>query len=65
MTLPAPPPVTELTYSQYQGWTCCWCRARLTKGGVPAGISRGHSGAYVLDIEVYSCGPRCPKRPRP
>jgi hypothetical protein len=64
MTRSAPPPVTELTYGQYQGWNCCWCRARLTNGGVSAGVSRGEAGTYVLDIEVYACGPKCPRRPR-
>lgn len=61
---PTPPPATELTYRQYQGWDCCWCGASLSAGGVSAGISRGTVGAHKLDVEVYACGRRCPKRPR-
>ncbi|OUC95100.1 hypothetical protein CA983_33995 [Streptomyces swartbergensis] len=64
MRRPTPPPVTELTYGQYQGWHCCWCSASLRGGGVPAGIAPGQAGAYDLSINVYACGPRCPKRPR-
>jgi hypothetical protein len=59
MTLSAPPPpATDLTLRQYQGWDCCWCGASLLKkGGVSAGISRGSVGAHNLDIEVYACQP--------
>jgi hypothetical protein len=61
---PTPPPVAELTHGQYSGWNCCWCNTSLKAGGVSAGISRGEAGSYVLDMEVYACGPRCPKRRR-
>jgi hypothetical protein len=52
------PAVTALTYGQCQGWSCVWCRVRLTAGAVSAGIARGRSGAHVLDTEVYAC-PDC------
>ncbi|OXS35364.1 hypothetical protein CHR28_10170 [Streptomyces sp. XY006] len=55
MTLPTPPPVSDLTYGQYQGWNCCWCNARLTGGAVPAGIAQGASGAHDLSMQVYAC----------
>jgi hypothetical protein len=55
--MPEPPPPTELTYGQYQGWNCCWCGTSLKDGGVEAGVSRGEAGTYVLDIEVYACEP--------
>ncbi|MBC2903540.1 hypothetical protein [Streptomyces cupreus] len=62
---PKPPPVDQLNYAQHSGWRCCWCNKSLMGGARSAGISRGSSGVHVLDIEVYECGPRCPKRPRP
>ncbi|MGD1220018.1 hypothetical protein AB9Q10_16495 [Streptomyces krungchingensis] len=55
---PSPPPVERLTYAQYSGWACCWCTKKLWHGAVSAGISRGSSGAHVLDIEVYA-HPEC------
>lgn len=59
-----PPRVADLTRAQYSGWDCCWCRKRLTRGARSAGRATGSSGAYDLSVEVYECGPRCPKRPR-
>jgi hypothetical protein len=60
LTPPEPPPTRELTYWQYSGWACCWCGKSLlnVRGTVPAGISRGRSGAHIFDIEVYAC-PSC------
>ncbi|MDX2759156.1 hypothetical protein PV729_45060 [Streptomyces europaeiscabiei] len=60
-TLPSPPPTSELTYGQYQGWNCCWCGVRLTTGAVEAGVSRGGVGAHVHDNRVYAC-PDCAAR---
>ncbi|MGW2379323.1 hypothetical protein [Streptomyces sp. NPDC001658] len=60
---PEPPPVDQLSRAQFDGWACCWCGTRLWSGARSAGIARGSSGAHVLDIEVYECGPRCPERP--
>ncbi|WP_158810593.1 hypothetical protein [Streptomyces leeuwenhoekii] len=63
-TLPEPPPYAELTYHQRTGWACCWCGTSLLRtGGVPAGRARGRSGTHVLDVDVYACGPACPKLP--
>ncbi|WP_157852688.1 hypothetical protein RFN58_06730 [Streptomyces iakyrus] len=59
-----PPPVIELTYGQYQGWNCCYCNSSLAGGGLPAGTSRGNSGAHHLDINVYACPP-CTAARRP
>lgn len=61
---PKPPPATDLTRAQYSGWACCWCGTSLQYGGVSVGIARGRLGVHVLDIEVYACGRKCPKRPR-
>lgn len=62
---PKPPPATELTRAQYDGWACCWCgQSLLQKGGRPAGRAQGRAGAHDLSVDVYECGPRCPKRPR-
>jgi len=63
---PTPPPVSELSKAQYDGWACCWCGKDLlgVRGTVSAGIARGLSGVHVLDIEVWACGPKCPQRPR-
>lgn len=60
-TLPAPPPTSELTYGQYQGFNCCWCNTRLTTGAIEAGVSRGGVGAHVHDNTVYAC-PDCAER---
>ena len=57
-TLPSPPPTSELTYGQYQGFNCCWCNTVLTTGAVDAGVSRGGVGAHVHDNRVYAC-PTC------
>jgi hypothetical protein len=53
--LPTPPPTSELTYGQYQGFNCCWCNTVLTTGAVEAGVSRGGVGAHVHDNLVYAC----------
>lgn len=53
--LPTPPPTSELTYGQYQGFNCCWCNTKLTTGAVEAGVSRGGVGAHVHDNRVYAC----------
>lgn len=54
-----PPPAADLSYAQYSGWACCWCGTSLLYcSATSAGISRGRSGAHVLDIEVYAC-PLC------
>lgn len=52
---PKLPPARDLNYEQYSGRACCWCSKTLSSGAVPAGISRGSSGAHVLDNEVYAC----------
>ena len=52
------PPVSLLSYWQYKGWDCVWCKTRLTTGAVCAGIALGDSGAHSLDTEVYAC-PDC------
>lgn len=64
--LPSPPPVSQLSKAQYAGWNCCWCNASLmnVRSTVSAGISRGNSGAHVLDSEVFACGPNCPSMHR-
>ena len=61
---PKPPPATDLTRAQYDGWACCWCGGSLWEGARSAGVARGSVGAHVLDIEVYECGPRCRARPK-
>ncbi|CAL9476008.1 hypothetical protein SUDANB6_02937 [Streptomyces sp. enrichment culture] len=64
MNLPEPPPFADLTYHQRAGWACCWCGTSLMRiDAVPAGRSRGRSGAHVLDVDVYACGPTCPQLP--
>ncbi|MFJ8057361.1 hypothetical protein [Streptomyces sp. NPDC096142] len=62
---PEPPPVEQLSRAQYDGWACCWCGKSLLHGSgvVSAGIARGNSGVHVLDVEVFACGPACPRRP--
>lgn len=60
---PEPPPVDRLTRAQYSGWACVWCGETLWHGAASAGISRGYSGTYALDNEVYECSPPCGKRP--
>lgn len=60
---PKPPPARELNARQYSGWQCCWCGETLGKGARSAGRAEGHLDAHDLSIEVYECGPRCPKRP--
>jgi hypothetical protein len=66
MRRPKPPPVTELTKAQHDGWACCWCGMSLLKqGGRSAGRAEGSAGAHDLSVEVYECGPRCPERPAP
>ncbi|MFJ7049070.1 hypothetical protein ACIQVC_37530 [Streptomyces sp. NPDC101112] len=60
------PPVEQLSYGQYKGLACVWCKAKLTTGAVSAGIARGQSGAHILDTEVYACPNCAPKSaPRP
>ncbi len=49
------PPVRDLTRGQHDGHACVWCGKPLWRGAVSAGVSRGRSGAHVLDIEVYAC----------
>jgi hypothetical protein len=61
---PKPPPATELTRAQYDGYACCWCGTSLWQGAISVGRARGSIGAHVLDVEVYACSKRCPKRPR-
>ncbi|MEU6098656.1 hypothetical protein [Streptomyces sp. NPDC047079] len=72
MTRPTPPPTSHLNAEQYAGRACCWCGKPLWHGAVSAGISRGRSGAHVLDTEVYACAacasgrhPQTPTRPVP
>ncbi|WDV51382.1 hypothetical protein PV963_13850 [Streptomyces coeruleorubidus] len=60
---PVLPHPTDLTHLQYAGWNCVRCNASLRNGGVSVGFSRGGVGAYDLDVEVYACGSKCPKRP--
>jgi len=52
---PEPPPVSQLSKAQYDGWACCWCGKDIWSGAVSAGIARGRQGAVVLDVEVYAC----------
>lgn len=61
---PEPPPATSLTRAQYSGWACCWCHADLAHGARSAGRAEGSMGAHDLSVEVYECGPHCPKRPK-
>ncbi|MEU0188324.1 hypothetical protein ABZ250_00355 [Streptomyces afghaniensis] len=61
---PALPHPTDLMRGQYAGWNCVWCNESLASGGVSVGFSRGSVGACNLDVEVYACGLKCPKRPR-
>jgi len=61
---PEPRPVDELNYEQYSGRACCWCGKPLWRGAVSAGISRGSSGAHVLDSEVFAC-PDCASKTNP
>jgi hypothetical protein len=51
------PPVTDLTYSQYLGAACVWCRAPLTDetGTHHVGYARGRQGAHVLDCDAWAC----------
>lgn len=60
---PRIPPATELTYRQYQGWACVLCGASLAGGGRSVGRARGDlGGVHRLDVEVYACSPRCPRK---
>ncbi|MFJ2007426.1 hypothetical protein [Streptomyces chartreusis] len=61
---PEPPAATSLTRAQHDGYRCCWCHADLTGGARSAGRAKGSIGAYDMSIEVYECGPKCPRRPR-
>lgn len=60
---PKPPPVNKLNSWQYLGWHCCWCDGAIWEGARSVGRAEGHFGAHDLSIEVYECGPHCPKRP--
>ncbi|MBQ0847711.1 MULTISPECIES: hypothetical protein [Streptomyces] len=60
---PQPPPAADLTGWQYLGWRCCWCAGLLERDARSAGRAEGHCGAHDLSVEVYECGPQCPKRP--
>jgi len=55
---PKLPSALDLTYGQYSGWACVWCRKRLTSGAVSAGVARGQEGAHNFDVEVFAC-PDC------
>ncbi|MFJ4829891.1 hypothetical protein ACIP79_08245 [Streptomyces sp. NPDC088747] len=61
---PTPPHVDHLTHAQYSGWNCCWCGTPLLRGARSAGRAPGKTGVHDLSVEVYECGPSCPKRPR-
>lgn len=54
------PPVADLSGEQAAGRSCVYCNTPITHGGYPAGISRGHVGARVVDTQVYA-GPCCPQ----
>lgn len=61
---PKPPPARGLNGAQYAGRACCWCNTPLRRGARSAGRAQGMSEAHDLSVEVYECGPRCPRRPR-
>ncbi|MEU5901418.1 hypothetical protein [Streptomyces venezuelae] len=63
MGRPKPPRAKTLNGWQYLGWHCCWCDAPIWQGARSAGRAEGREGAHDLSIEVYECGPHCPKRP--
>jgi hypothetical protein len=52
------PPAPDLTWAQYSGWACVFCRVRLSKGAVSAGRAEGSCGAHDLSVEVFAC-PSC------
>lgn len=60
MTAPLPiRPAAELSYAQYQGWACVFCRASFMQGRRAQSVGRTRDRFGKPDVEVYACAGGC------
>ncbi|MFK0252536.1 hypothetical protein [Streptomyces sp. NPDC090445] len=54
---PLPKAFEELTIEQARGYACVACGKPLGVGRVYRGVVMGYDGGYLLDANVWTCGP--------
>ncbi|CAL9572395.1 hypothetical protein SUDANB120_04876 [Streptomyces sp. enrichment culture] len=54
---PLPESFHDLTIEQARGYACVACGEPLGSGRVYRGVVVGHDGGYLLDADVWACGP--------